>query len=145
MIAVKFVVLPGGKLPERKTEGAACADCYARIDPVIIMQTIHPGETGIVPLGFKLAVPDGYYAEIRPRSGLSSKGIIEIMGTIDSDYRGEVGAIIFNGSKEDFRICNGDRICQMMIKKEIKYEISVVDELDETERGNGGFGSTGVK
>ena len=101
-------------------------------------------ESSIVPLGFSIEVPEGYYAEIRPRSGLSSKGILVQIGTVDSDYRGEVGAIIGNFSGGPFRIKNGDRVAQIIIKPilEIKEELS--EELSATERGANGFGSTGV-
>lgn len=141
MINVKFKLVGNGQKPKRKTEGAACADCYANLSQDMILATF---ESGVCPLGFAVEVPEGYYAEVRPRSGLSSKGILVQIGTVDSDYRGEVGAIINNFSGEPFRIKNGDRIAQIMIKPVLEYEETVVDTLSDTNRGTGGFGSTGI-
>lgn len=136
---IKIKLIDGGKMPQMKTKGAACYDCYARVS-----ETIKAHETKIIPLGFKTEVPEGYYMEIRGRSGLSSKGILCHTGTVDSDYRGEVGAIITNTGKKPVTFNAYDRISQMMIKEVIETELIEVDELSETERGAGGFGSTGV-
>lgn len=143
---VKIVLLKEGKIPAFKTTGAACADCYARGTEDFLV-TIPSFSTVIVPLGFKMEIPEGYYAEIRSRSGLSAKGINVAIGTIDCDYRGEVGAIVTNMSVEDFHVHGGDRIAQIMIKKIVKWHGFLVgeDSLSSTERGTGGFGSTGRK
>lgn len=137
-MTVKYELINGGTLPEKKTDGAACADCYAN-DSVLIPA----GKTGIVPLGFRMEIPEGYYAEIRPRSGLTLKGILVQIGTIDSDYRGEVGAITTNLTGEDYLVNEQDRICQIMIKKITDLPAELSSELTETERGSKGFGSTG--
>lgn len=137
---VKIKLLNGGKLPELKTKGAAAYDVYAN-EAVIIK----PGETKIIKLGFAIEVPIAYYAEIRGRSGLSSKGLLGMTGTIDSDYRGEVCAIISNLSKEPALFDQGDRVAQMQIKPVIDTNLILVDDLSDTERGAGGFGSTGIK
>lgn len=137
-INVNIVTMENGIVPIYKTEGSAGADCFARMDAVIA-----PKETAIVPLGFAVEIPKGYEMQIRPRSGLATKGKQAIFGTIDSDYRGEVGAIIYNSSDEEFVVKKGDRIAQCLIAPVIIASFNAVDELSETERGNGGFGSTG--
>jgi len=139
---IKIKRIENGKLPEYKTEGAAGADCYARLKKSVIVKA---GKTLTIPLGFAVEIPQGYEMQIRPRSGLASKSNIEaIIGTIDSDYRGEVGAIILNNSEEDFEIKNEDRIAQAVICPVIRAEWYLTDKLSETERGEGGFGHTGV-
>lgn len=139
---IKIKRIKDGKLPEYKTEGSAGADCYARLEESI---TIKPRETKVIPLGFQVEIPQGYEMQMRPRSGLASKSqIVAVLGTIDSDYRGEVGAIIFNDSSFDFEVKNGDRIAQAVIAPVIKAEWYLTENLSETERGEGGFGSTGV-
>lgn len=130
--------MDGGKVPEYKTDGSVGADCFARTDAVIT-----PKETAIVPLGFAVEIPKGYEMQIRPRSGLATKGKQAIFGTIDSDYRGEVCAIIYNSSDEEFVVKKGDRIAQCLIAPVIMASFNAVDKLSETKRGNGGFGSTG--
>lgn len=141
---IKIKVFEGGKLPVYKTKGASCADCYARLEGKDFT-VIFPNERELIPLGFALELPEGYEAVIRPRSGMMSKGIDEAIGTIDSDYRGEVRACIINNTTQRIKIYNGDRICQMKIQESQQFNFKVVDELSETERGVGGFGSTGVK
>ena len=109
--------------------------------------TLAPGETRLIPTGLAIALPEGYEAQVRPRSGLALKHSITVLntpGTIDADYRGEVGVILINHGKTDFIISKGMRIAQMVINKYEKAEISVVANLDNTERGTGGFGSTGT-
>ena len=139
---IKIKRIENGKLPEYKTIGSVGADCYARIKKDIIIQ---PGKNSTIPLGFAVEIPDGYEMQIRGRSGLASKSGIEgFTGTIDSDYRGEVSAIIFNHSDKDFIVKNGDRIAQVIIGPVIKAEWCLTKELSETKRGEGGFGSTGV-
>ena len=139
---VKIQLVGGGKMPERKTEGAVAFDCYSRL--VNACTIIEPTCRAIIPLGFAMELPEGYEAVIRPRSGLSKKGIDETIGTIDTDYRGEVMACLVNNSKEDFRVCNGERICQIVIREVPKVKLSEVSELSDTERGEGGFGHTGI-
>ena len=141
---VKIKRIGNGKLPEYKTEGSAGADCYARIDYPIALA---PGKVTTIPLGFAVELPEGYEMQIRGRSGLARKNNVEVFnspGTIDSDYRGEVSAILFNNSDEKFIINPGDRIAQAIIAPVIKANWNEVEELSETERGSGGFGSTGV-
>ena len=139
---IKIKRIENGKLPEYKTEGAAGADCYARLKKPVIVKA---GKPETIPLGFVVEIPEGYEMQIRPRSGLARKnGVKTVLGTIDSDYRGEVGAIMFNDTEEDFEIKNGDRIAQAVICPVIKAEWHLTDKLSETERGENGFGSTGV-
>lgn len=137
-IDVNIKLLEDGIIPVYKTEGSAGADCFSRVDAVI-----KPHETKVIPLGFAVEIPNGYEMQIRPRSGLATKGKQAIFGTIDSDYRGEVGAIIYNSSDEEFVVKKGDRIAQCLIAPVIIASFNAVNELSETERGNSGFGSTG--
>lgn len=139
---IKIKKIENGKLPEYKTEGSAGADCYARIKKEIV---IAPGVTETIPLGFAVEIPVGYEMQIRGRSGLAKKNSIDCFpGTIDSDYRGEVCAIIINKGSDYFRVRPFDRIAQAVIAPVIKAEWRLTDNLSETERGAGGFGSTGV-
>jgi dUTP pyrophosphatase len=138
--------LPGNDdLPmlQYMTEHAAGMDIVAAVKEKVILK---PGETKLIPAGLKIAVPNGYEAQVRPRSGLALKkniGVLNSPGTIDSDYRGEVGIILANFGKEDFEVNRGDRIAQIVIAPVIQVKIVEVAELDETTRGAGGFGSTG--
>lgn len=139
---VKIKLIQGGKLPVFKTEGAACADCYARLDESI---TLYPKCRATIPLGFAVELPHGYELQIRPRSGLSKNGIDEVFGTGDEDYTGEYAATIINNSNNVFTIKNGDRICQCGIREVPEIAFDIVDEIKKTtERGDKGFGSTGV-
>lgn len=140
---VKIKTVNGGKLPTYETAGAAGADCYARIDEKIVLGG---GKQVTVPLGFAVEVPEGYEMQIRARSGNARKngiGVVNGVGTIDSDYRGEVCTILINHSEKDFEINPGDRIAQAVIAPVVKAEWVKVEELSETVRGEGGFGSTG--
>lgn len=146
---IKIKLMEGGRKPQYKTNGAACCDCYARIEPskdnpTVDYVTIFPGERALIPLGFAIELPEGYEAVIRPRSGLMKLGIDECIGTVDWDYRGEVSACLVNNSKERFKVFDGDRICQMKIQPARQFGFKIVDELSETERGGNGFGSTGI-
>ena len=106
---------------------------------------LNPGERVMVPTGLHIALPEGYEAQVRPRSGLSLKnGIVAILGTIDADYRGEVGVILVNLSDQLFCINPGDRVAQMVVSEVTRVKWDEVRELEETERGSGGFGSTGI-
>lgn len=141
--SIPIKLFDGGRMPEYKTEGASCADCYARIEKGFVW--IFPGEREMIPLGFALELPEGYEAVIRPRSGMMSKGIDEGIGTIDSDYRGEVYACLINNTPTKVKIENGDRICQMKIQSSEKFHFVSAQSLSDTARGTGGFGSTGIK
>ena len=136
---VKIKLCENGVLPTYAHIGDACCDCYAAED-----LTIAYGQWAKVKLGFCLELPSGYEAQIRPLFGLSSKGVIAILRTIDSNYRGEVCAIIQNNSFDDFEIKFGDRICQMKIERVEPVVFKVVEKLSDTLRGSNGFGSTGV-
>ncbi|MBD3184007.1 dUTP diphosphatase [Candidatus Poribacteria bacterium] len=131
-------------LPRYMSSGASGMDLYAAVtEPV----TIQPKNFDIIPLGIKIAVPDGYEAQIRPRSGLAARngiGLLNSPGTIDSDYRGEIKVIMFNFGDKPFTINRGDRIAQMIIAQVIKVRLMKTDDLDDTQRGSGGFGHTGV-
>jgi dUTP pyrophosphatase len=131
-------------LPSEMTDGSAGKDIRAAVDDDLV---VAPGETVAVPTGFAIAVPEGYEAQVRPRSGLALKknvGLLNSPGTIDSDYRGEVRVILTNFGKEDFVIQRGDRIAQLVIAPVVTVKWDVVDRLSDTNRGEGGFGSTGV-
>ncbi len=141
MTEVKIKLIKGGKLPQYKTSGAVCADCYARTEEPIVVPA---GSRKLVPLGFAVELPHGYEMVIRPRSGFTSKGIDNGIGTVDEDYRGEVMACVINTLSEDLVINNKERVCQMAIREVPAIQFKVVEELSSTERGNKGFGSTGV-
>ena len=133
------------KLPEYKTTGSSGLDLTAFIEKKIV---IKPGENALVPTGISIAIPEDTEVQIRPRSGLAAKNDITVLntpGTIDSDYRGEVKVILFNHGQNIFKIENGLRIAQMILCPVEKAEIIEVEELTDTLRGKGGFGSTGLK
>ena len=139
---IKIKRIGNGKLPEYKTAGSVGADCYAHIEKQIILRA---RSQVTIPLGFAVEIPEGYEMQIRGRSGLASRNGIEgFQGTIDSDYRGEVCAILLNNTIEDFIIEPGDRIAQAVVAPVIRAEWNEVEKLSDTERGTGGFGSTGV-
>ena len=136
----------GLPLPKYETEGAAGLDLFAatKEDTKII---IPPRKAEMIPTGIAISVPLGYEAQIRPRSGLAAKNGITVLnspGTIDSDYRGEILVMLINHSNKDFEILRGMRIAQMVISKIEQFNLISVDELDITDRGKGGFGSTGI-
>lgn len=139
-MAIKVKLVEGGVMPEYKTKGAACADCYARLDV-----NIPSGKRALVPLGFCIELPEGYEAEIRPRSGNSKHGVDVCQGTVDEDYRGEVMACVVNNLGEGLAVEKGSRVCQMKIQKAEQFKFVQVEELSETERGVNGWGSTGAK
>jgi len=146
-LKVKIMQLPHGKgvpLPKYMSHAASGMDLYAAVDNEVILK---PGERKLIPTGFKMALPEGYEAQVRPRSGLAIKNGISVLntpGTIDEDYRGEVGVILINLGQEDFKVKRGDRIAQIVIKKVEQASIEIVDKLDDTHRSSGGFGHTGV-
>ena len=132
-------------LPSYASKGSSGCDLRASVDSPI---TLNPGEVQLVPTGLAVSVPAGYEAQIRPRSGMALKhgiGIVNSPGTVDADYRGEIGIILINWGKIPFVIHRGDRIAQMVIVGVFHAEIREVDELDETERGEGGFGHSGIR
>ena len=141
---VKIKIIEGGKMPMFQREGDACADCYARIADNVKYVSIPPSSRCLVNLGFALELPKGYEAIIRPRSGLSLQKIDICIGTIDSNYRGEVKACIVNNSEGSFNVKNGDRICQLAIRKTEYIVFEQVDKLSDSERGDNGFGSSGI-
>ncbi len=130
------------KLPKRMTEHAAGYDLYSCNEEDM---TIKPGEVVLVPTGIAISLPIGYEAQIRPRSGLAIKhqiGVLNSPGTIDADYRGEIKIILFNFGKTNFIISNHTRISQMVVSHHESIDFVITDKLDETDRGNGGFGHT---
>lgn len=132
-------------LPEYATPQSAGMDLRANLDEPV---TLNPLERKLIPTGLYMALPAGYEAQVRPRSGLAIKKGITVLntpGTVDADYRGEVCVILINLSNEPFVVNDGERIAQMVIAKHEQPEIVEVDVLDETERGTGGFGHTGTK
>ena len=148
-ITAQLMQLPHGKdlpLPSYETAEAAGMDLRAAV-PEDTPLTLKPGARELVPTGFAMAIPPGFEAQIRPRSGLALKhgiGLVNAPGTVDSDYRGEIKIILINLGHEDFEISRGMRIAQMIIAPVLQVAIKPVESLDDTARGAGGFGSTGV-
>ena len=131
------------ELPSYKTNGASGMDLMAFIEKPI---NLEPGKSCLVPTGLSVAFPEEYEIQIRPRSGLAAKNNISVLntpGTIDSDYRGEIKVILFNHGNQNFKINNNDRIAQMILTPVIKMDLEETNELPESMRGDGGFGSTG--
>lgn len=145
MLNVKVINKGHQPLPAYATSQSAGMDLRANIDESIVL---HPMERRLVPTGLHIALPQGFEAQIRPRSGLALKHGITVLntpGTIDADYRGELMVLLINFSDTDFVINDGERIAQMVVARHEQIEFQVVDELDDTERGAGGYGHTGVK
>lgn len=145
MIKIKVVNKGRQQLPAYATSQSAGMDLRANIDTPI---TLRPMERRIIPTGLYIALPLGFEAQVRPRSGLALKHGITVLnspGTIDADYRGEIGVLLVNLSTDDFIITEGERIAQMVIARHEQGEFELADELDDTERGAGGYGHTGVK
>ena len=144
---VRILVLEAGRglpMPAYMTVHAAGADCCAAVDELLILK---PLERALVPLGFSLELPPGYEAQMRPRSGLALREGVTLLntpGTIDADYRGPVGVIVVNLGSQPVTIARGDRIAQMVIAPVSTARFESVDELTESARGQGGFGSTGI-
>ena len=131
------------QIPNYKTKGSSGMDLMAFLENPII---IKPKESALIPTGISIAIPDDTEVQIRPRSGLAAKsniGVLNAPGTIDSDYRGEIKIILFNHGNQNFTVKNNDRVAQMVLTPIIKITFEEVDELPETLRGSGGFGSTG--
>ena len=145
MIEIKVINKSDNELPQFATEHSAGVDLRAFLEEKIVLK---PMQRIMVPTGLYIELPHGYEAQIRPRSGLAAKHGITVLnspGTIDADYRGEIKVILINLSGTDFVIENGERICQMIINKCERFDWKSVEELTETERGEGGFGHTGKK
>jgi len=147
-ISIKVKMLDKGNdlpMPAYASEGASGMDIRACVEAPVLLQ---PGETRLIPTGLTVSVPQGYEAQMRPRSGLALHhgiGMLNAPGTIDSDYRGEVGVILVNWGRNPFQIRRGDRIAQMVLSKVYRAEWREVEDLDETPRGMGGFGHSGVE
>ena len=142
---VRIVNTSGYELPEYKTEGSAGVDLRANLSEPVVLK---PLERSLVPTGLFMALSQGYEAQIRPRSGLAYKHGLSVLnspGTIDSDYRGEIKVLLVNLSNENFVVNPGERIAQMVIAKYEKVDFELVESLEETVRGEGGFGHTGVQ
>lgn len=145
-IGVRVRVLPHGEglpLPRWQTAGAAGADLCAAITEIWVLE---PGDRRVIPTGLCLALPEGWEAQVRPRSGLAVRHGITVLnapGTIDSDYRGELQVPLINHGREPFRIARGERIAQLVLAPVVRGSWEVVTTLDDTERGTNGFGSTG--
>jgi dUTP pyrophosphatase len=148
LVEISLKWLPHGEglpLPAVATELSAGADIRAAI-PADVPLTLEPGQRAIVPCGFAMALPAGFEAQVRPRSGLAAKHGVTVLnspGTIDADYRGEVMVILINLGQDAFVIERGERIAQMVVAPVVQPGFIVAEDLDDTQRGTGGFGSTG--
>ena len=145
MLRIKVVNKGHQPLPQYATPQSAGMDLRANLEEPVVL---HPLERRLIPTGLHIALPAGYEAQVRPRSGLALKKGITVLnspGTVDADYRGEVGVLLINLSQEDFTVNDGERIAQMIIARHEQGEFESVELLDETERGEGGYGHTGVR
>lgn len=145
MVKIKIVNHGRQQLPAYATPQSAGMDLRADIDAPVALK---PMQRQIIPTGLRIALPEGYEAQVRPRSGLALKHGITVLnspGTIDSDYRGDIGVLLVNLSDKDFVVEPGERIAQMVVARHEKCSLELVEQLDETERGEGGYGHTGVK
>lgn len=138
------IVRNGAQLPRYMSASAAGLDLCAALDEPIVLQ---PGERTLLPTGLALAIPVGFEGQVRPRSGLALRqgiSMVNTPGTIDADYRGEIGIILINHGQDPVTIATGDRIAQLVIAPVVQADLQLVDSLDDTERGSGGFGHTGM-
>ena len=138
------IISKSGRMPDYKTSGASGFDIQAYLDEPVVLK---PGERRLVPTGLFFEIPEGYEAQVRARSGLAIKhgiGLVNAIGTIDSDYRGEVKVPLINFSDEEFTVRDGERIAQVVIMPVVRVDLQLKEELSDTERGEGGFGHTGV-
>ncbi len=145
MLTIKVINKGSQELPRYATNQSAGMDLRANLESTI---TLHPMERRLIPTGLHIALPEGFEAQVRPRSGLALMHGITVLntpGTIDADYRGEIMVLLINLSDKDFVINSGERIAQMVIARHEQGELIEVETLDETERGSGGYGHTGVK
>lgn len=143
-IKVKIINRSGHELPAYETPSSAGMDVRACLKEPL---TLGPLERALIPTGLRMQLPRGYECQIRPRSGLALRhgiSLVNTPGTVDADYRGEIGIIVINLSNEPFTINDGERIAQMVIKEYTHVEWEPVERIDETERGDGGFGHTGI-
>lgn len=144
MIKINIVNRGHQPLPQYATAQSAGLDLRANLDEPVVL---HPMERRLIPTGLYISLPEGYEAQVRPRSGLALKHGITVLnapGTIDADYRGEVGVVLVNLGQEDFTVNDGERIAQMVVASCEQVEMAEVESLDTTERGEGGYGHTGV-
>ena len=144
MIKIKVVNRGHQPLPAYATPQSAGMDLRANLSEPV---TLHPMERRLIPTGLHIALPEGFEAQVRPRSGLALKHGLTVLntpGTIDADYRGEIGVVLINLSQEDFIVNDGERIAQMVIARHEQGDFVMVEELDETIRGEGGYGHTGT-
>lgn len=145
IVKVKIINKSENPLPQYSTKSSAGMDLRANLSESVLLK---PLERKLIPTGIFIELPDGYECQIRPRSGLALKSGIAVLntpGTIDADYRGEIGIILVNLSSEPFVVNNGDRICQMVVARHSTVEWESVEVLEESERSSGGFGHTGIK
>lgn len=143
-VKVKIIKAEGVLIPQYMTEESAGMDVRALLEESVVLK---PLERALIPTGIKMEIPKGYEVQVRPRSGLAIKNGITLLnspGTIDSDYRGEIKVILVNLSSEPFEVKNGERIAQLVLQKVYQMSLEESQELGETERSSGGFGSTGV-
>lgn len=134
---------PRARLPQYMSDGASGLDLFALLDEPII---IEPGSWALIPTGISVGIPPGYEGQVRPRSGLALKCGVTVLnspGTIDSDYRGEIKVILINLGRQPFRVCDGERIAQLVIQPVTRVELELAEELPPTSRQDGGFGHTG--
>ena len=144
-IKVKIINRSGHQLPAYETPSSAGMDVRACLEKPV---TLQPLERALIPTGLRVQLPQGHEMQIRPRSGLALKHGISLVnspGTVDADYRGEIGILVINLSNEPFTVNDGERICQMVITRYTRVDWERVERIDETERGKGGFGHTGVQ
>lgn len=144
-VTVKIINKSGNDLPKYSTPSAAGMDLRANLEAPV---TLAPLERRLIPTGLFIELPEGYECQIRPRSGLALKHGITVLntpGTVDADYRGEIGVILVNLSNEPFVVNHGERICQMVVARHATVEWTIAETLADSERGAGGFGHTGVK
>lgn len=142
-ITVKCIVKDGGTLPEYKTPGSSGADAFAFLESPV---TIAPGERKLIPTGVFAEIPNGFEIQVRPRSGLALKHGVTVLnapGTVDSDYRGEIGVVLVNHGSEPFVVNHGDRIAQFVLASVTLARFEVASAIGDTVRGDGGYGSTG--
>ena len=143
-VSILYTAAPGAEAPSYQSEGASGADIAARLDAPLV---IKPGERALVPTGICIEIPEGYEVQLRPRSGLALKHGVTVLntpGTVDCDYRGELKALLVNFGSEPFTVRDGDRIGQLVVQQVFRGVFKRSDALSETERGEGGYGSTGV-
>ncbi len=144
-VDIRFTARPGSTVPAYQTPGAAGADICACLDERV---TIGPGERRLVPTGISVEIPEGFEIQVRPRSGLALKHGITVLnspGTIDSDYRGEIGIVLYNSGESEFVVETGDRIAQIVCAPVARAAFAASDSLSDTSRGAGGYGSTGKR